>query len=90
MQFQYQYLYKPANGFVSQFTDDDVGTVAGVNVKVNALRVNFGITRFLAWENRLYIQSQIARSNPAIGFFVPLQQGTATLFRLQSQFAFTF
>ena len=90
MQFQYQYLYKPANGFVSQFTDDDVGTATGVNVKVNALRVNFGITRFLAWENRLYIQNQIARNNPAIGFFVPLQAGTARLYRLQSQFAFTF
>lgn len=90
VQLQYQYLYKPANAFISQFTDDDVGTGTGVNIKTNQIRVNFGINRFLVWENRLYIQSEIAKSNPAINFFVPAQQGTAVLFRLHSQFLFTF
>jgi len=89
-QLQYQYFYKPANGFVSQFTDDDVGTGSGVNVKTNQLRVNFGITRFLAWENRLYIQKGISVNNPAINYFLPLQQGYNTQFRLHSQFVFTF
>src|SRR5262249_10114452 len=60
IQFQYQYFYKPANAFVSQFTDDDVGTGAGVNVKTNQVRINFGLTRFLAWENRFYIQKGIS------------------------------
>ena len=90
MQFQYQYFYKPANAFVSQFTDDDVGSGTGVNVKTHQIRVNFGLTRFLAWENRLYIQHGIAVSNPAINYFVPLQQGYHTQFRLHSQFVFTF
>jgi hypothetical protein len=90
VQFQYQYLYKPANAFVSQFTDDDVGTGSGVNLKTHAPRVNFGLTRFLAWENRLYIQNGISVSNPAINFFVPLQQGYHTSFRLHSQLVFTF
>src|SRR5262249_6148671 len=90
VQFQYQYFYKPANAFISQFSDDDVGTGAGVNVKNNQIRVNFGITRFLVWENRLYIQKGISVNNPAIGFFVPLQQGYNTQFRLHSQFVFTF
>ncbi len=89
-QLQYQYFYKPANAFVSQFTDDDVGTGAGVNVKTNQIRVNFGLTRFLAWENRLYIQHGIALSNPSINYFLPLQQGYNTQFRLHSQFVFTF
>jgi hypothetical protein len=89
-QLQYQYFYKPANAFVSQFTDDDVGTGSGVNLKNNQIRVNFGLTRFLAWENRLYIQKGIAVNNPAINFFVPLQQGYNTQFRLHSQFVFTF
>jgi hypothetical protein len=89
-QLQYQYFYKPANAFVSQFTDDDVGSGAGVNLKNNQIRVNFGLTRFLAWENRLYIQKGIAVNNPAIGFFVPLQQGYNTQFRYHSQFVFTF
>jgi hypothetical protein len=90
MQFQYQYFYKPANGFVSQFTDDDVGTGSGVNVKTSQIRLNFGLTRFLAWENRLYIQNGISRNDPAMNFFVPLQKGYNTQFRVHSQFIFTF
>ena len=89
-QFQYQYFYKPANAFISQFSDDDVGTGSGVNIKTHQIRLNFGLTRFLAWENRLYIQKGIAVSNPAMNFFVPLQQGYNTQFRFHSQFIFTF
>lgn len=88
VQFQYAYFYKPANAFVSQFTDDDVGTGTGVNIKDNTIRVNFGITRWLAWENRLFIQHGISRSGP--NFFVPLPQGYNTVFRYQSHLAFTF
>lgn len=90
VQLQYQYFYKPANAFVSQFTDDDIGTGTGVNLKGHEIRVNFGLTRFLAWENRLYIQNGISRSDPSINFFVPLQQGYNTQIRLHSQFVFTF
>jgi hypothetical protein len=88
IQFQYAYFYKPANAFVSQFTDDDVGTGTGVNIKDNTLRVNFGIARWLAWENRLFLQRGISRNGA--NFFVPLQQGYNLTIRYQSQFAFTF
>ena len=90
IQLQYAYFYKPANAFVSQFSDDDVGTGSGVNIKSNTIRVNFGITRWLAWENRLFIQHGISRSSAAGNFFVPLQQGYNTSFRYQSHLAFTF
>ena len=90
VQVQYQYLYKPANGFISQFSDDDVGTGTGVNVKVHHIRLNLGINRFLVWENRVFFQTGISRSNPAINYFVPLQQGYKLSTRLQSQFLFTF
>jgi uncharacterized coiled-coil protein SlyX len=90
VQFQYEYLYKPANAFISQFTDDDVGTATGVNIKVQHIRLNFGITRFLVWENRVFFQKGISRSNPAINYFVPLPQGYNLLTRFQSQFLFTF
>lgn len=89
-QLQYQYFYKPANAFIAQFSDDDVGTGSGVNVRTNQIRVNFGLTRFLAWENRLYIQKGIETSNPSINFFVPFQRGYNTQYRLHSQFVFTF
>ena len=90
VQLQYQYFYKPGNAFISTLTDDDVGSGAGVNVKTQQLRVNFGLTRFLAWENRLYIQRGISVNNPAINYFLPLQQGYNTQYRLHSQFVFTF
>jgi len=90
VQVQYQYFRKPANAFVSQFTDDDIGTGTGVNLKGHEIRLNFGLTRFLAWENRLYIMNGIARNDPTINFFVPLQQGYNTQIRLHSQFVFTF
>jgi Putative porin len=89
-QFQYQYFYKPGNAFISTLTDDDVGTGAGVNVKTHQIRLNFGLTRFLAWENRLYIQKGISTNNPALNYFLPLQAGYNTQFRLHSQFVFTF
>jgi hypothetical protein len=89
-QLQYQYFYKPANAFISQFSDDDVGTGSGVNVKTNQIRVNIGLTRFLVWENRLYIQHGISVSNPSINYFLPLQDGYKTQIRLHSQFVFTF
>jgi hypothetical protein len=90
VQVQYQYFRKPANAFISQFTDDDIGTGTGVNLKGHEIRLNFGLTRFLAWENRLYIMNGISRNDPTINFFVPLQQGYNTQFRLHSQFVFTF
>jgi hypothetical protein len=90
IQFQYQYLYKEANAFISQFTDDDVGTGSGTNVKVHHIRLNFGLTRFLVWENRVFFQKGISQSNPAINYFVPLQQGYNLGTRLQSQFNFIF
>jgi hypothetical protein len=89
-QLQYQYFYKPANAFVSALTDDDVGTGAGVNVKTHEVRLNFGLSRFLAWENRLYIQRGISVNNPAINYFLPLQAGYRTQFRIHSQLVFTF
>ena len=61
-----------------------------MNIKVNHIRLNFGLTRFLVWENRVFFQKGISRSNPAINFFVPLQQGYNLSTRFQSQFLFTF
>jgi hypothetical protein len=90
IQLQYQYFYKPGNAFISQFSDDDVGTGSGVNVKTQQIRVNFGLTRFLVWENRFYIQKGISVNNPALNYFLPLQAGYNTQLRIHSQFVFTF
>jgi hypothetical protein len=86
----YQFAIKDANSMISQFTDDDLGTGSGVNVTVHALRFDVGLTRFLQWQNLLFIQQQRRASNPAEQFFVSLGRGANSAFRYQGQLAFTF
>jgi len=86
----YQYIVKDANALISQFTDDDLGTGTGVNIAVHALRVDIGLTRFLQWQNLLFIQHEKSVSNPQELLFLPIQRGAGTTFRYLGQLAFTF
>lgn len=86
----YQFAIKDANSVISQFTDDDLGTGTGVNLAVHAVRLDLGLTRFLQWQNLLFIQHQRRASNPSEQFFVPLQRGANATFRYLGQLAFTF
>lgn len=88
--FLYQFALKDANALISQFTDDDLGTGTGVNLRVHALRFDLGLTRSLQWQNLLFIQNQRRASNPAAQFFVPLQRGANETFRYLGQLAFSF
>ncbi len=90
VRFLYQFAIKDANSLISQFTDDDLGTGTGVNIQVHAVRFDLGLTRFLQWQNLLFIQDERRPSNPAAQFFVPLQRGANTTFRYLGQLAFTF
>ncbi|HEY3129266.1 MAG TPA: putative porin [Acidobacteriota bacterium] len=90
MRFLYQFAIKDANSMISQFTDDDLGTGTGVNIAVHAVRFDLGLTRFLQWQNLLFIQHERRPNNPAELFFVPLQQGANGTFRYLGQLAFTF
>ncbi|MBI4874314.1 MAG: hypothetical protein HY822_06755 [Acidobacteria bacterium] len=86
----YQLAIKDANSMISQFTDDDLGTGSGVNIAVHALRVDLGLTRFLQWQNLLFLQNQRRPNDPAGQFFVPLQRGANRTLRYLGQLAFTF
>jgi hypothetical protein len=86
----YQFALKQANSLISQFTDDDLGTGTGVNIRVHALRADFGLTRFLQWQNLLFLQNEISPNNAARQFFVPLQAGANRTYRYLGQLAFTF
>lgn len=90
VRFLYQFAIKDANALISQFTDDDLGTGSGVNIAVHAVRFDLGLTRFLQWQNLLFIQHERRPSNPGGQFFVPLQQGANATFRYLGQLAFTF
>jgi hypothetical protein len=54
------------------------------------VRFDLGLTRFLQWQNLLFIQHERRPNNPAELFFVPLQQGANGTFRYLGQLAFTF
>ena len=88
MRFLYQYSWKQANSMIAQFTDDDLGTQSGVNTRVSSIRFDLGLTKFLQWQNILFIQDPIAASRP--GFFVPVQKGANTTYRFLGHLAFTF
>ena len=87
---KYAYYYKEANSMISQVTDDDVGTGTGVNLRTHAIRIDLGLNKFMVWQNRVYIQNELASSDPARLFFVPVQKGTGRQYRYQSQLQFTF
>ena len=88
--FKYGYFYKQANSMISQITDDDVGTGTGVNLKTHMIRFDLGLNKYLAWQNILFIQNELAGNDPARNFFVNLQRGANTQYRCQSQLQFTF
>lgn len=90
VRFLYQYAIKDANALISQFTDDDLGTQTGVNIAVHALRFDFGLTRYLQWQNLLFVQNQRRASNPSDQLFVVLERGANPTIRFLGQLAFTF
>jgi hypothetical protein len=90
MRFLYQFAIKDANSIVAQFTDDDLGTQSTTNIAVHAIRFDLGITRFLQWQNLLFLQKERRANDPAQLFFVPLQRGANMTYRYLGQLAFTF
>ena len=86
----YQFAIKDANSMISQFTDDDLGTGSGVNLAVHAFRFDLGISRFLQWQNLLFLQHQRRATNPSEQLFVPLARGANQTIRYLGQLAFTF
>jgi hypothetical protein len=90
MRFLYQFAIKDANSLIAQFTDDDLGTGVTTNIAVHALRYDVGITRFLQWQNLLFMQKERRANDPAQQFFVPLQRGANMTYRYLGQLAFTF
>jgi hypothetical protein len=88
--FKYGFFYKQANSMISQITDDDVGTGTGVNLRTHMIRFDIGFNRYMAWQNLIFIQNELASNDPARNFYVNLQRGTNTQYRYQSQLQFTF
>jgi uncharacterized coiled-coil protein SlyX len=90
MLFQYVFAIKGANALISQFTDDDIGTSTGVNVRTHHIRFDYGISQRVTFQNLFYIQNSLRRSGQFPNFFVPLGDFAPTTYRWQPQLVFTF
>src|SRR5687767_8077006 len=90
MAFYYVFYIKGANAMISQFTDDDVGTGSGVNIRTHHLRFDYAFSRKVTWQSLFYIQNQLRNSGQFPNFFVPLNAFTPRQYRWQEQLVFTF
>jgi len=86
----YGYAIKDANSMISEFTDDYLGTLSGVNIRAHEVGVALGLSRFLAWHNYLYIVNPLHGNDPSRSFFVPYTAGANTNYRVHSQLQFKF
>ena len=90
MVFAYVFFIKGANAMISQFTDDDVGTGSGVNIRTHHFRFDYALSRKVTWQSLLYIQNELRNSGQFPNFFVPLNALTPRQYRWQEQLVFTF
>jgi uncharacterized coiled-coil protein SlyX len=90
MAFLYVFSRKGANSMISQVTDDDLGTISGVNNRTHYFRFEYGLTKKITWQSLFYIQNELRNSGDFPNFFVPLNAFTPRQYRFQQQFVFTF
>jgi hypothetical protein len=90
MAFRYVFAIKGANALISQFTDDDMGTNTGVNIRTHHFRFDYRITDKVTFENLLYIQNSLRRSGQYPNFFVPLGDFAPITYRWQPQLVVEF
>ena len=90
MGFQYVFAIKGANALISQFTDDNLGTGSGVNVRTHHFRFEYGISRKVIFQSLLFVQNSLRRSGQYPNFFVPIGDFAPTQYRAQQQVIFTF
>lgn len=88
--FLYLFSIKGANSIISQLTDDDLGTIVGVNIRAHHIRHDIGLGKGVQLQSLLFIQNQLRNSGQFPNFFVPLNAFTPRQYRIQEQIVFTF
>jgi len=88
--FFYGFYIKGANSIISQFTDDELGTGTGVNIRTHFFRFELGLARKVIFQSLLYRQNELRSSGQYPNFFVPLGALTPTQYKLQQQVVFSF
>jgi len=88
--FLYMFSIKGANSIISQLTDDDLGTLSGVNTRAHFFRFDLGLAKSIQLQNLFFIQNELRNSGQYPNFFVPLGAYTPRQFRFQEQILFIF
>ncbi len=88
--FLYVYSRKGANALISQLSDDDLGTGAGVNIRTHHFRYDLGLAKGVQLQTLFYIQNALRNSGDYPNFFVPLNAYTPRQYRIQQQIVFIF
>jgi uncharacterized coiled-coil protein SlyX len=88
--YLYVYSQKGANSLISQLTDDDLGTVTGVNTRTNYFRFEYGLAKKVTFQSLFFLQNQLKNSGAFPRFFVPLGAFAPRTFRMQQQLTFSF
>jgi len=90
MGFQYVFSIKGANSIISQLTDDDLGTGAGVNIRTHHLRWEIGLAKNVTVQSLVFIQRGLRNSGQFPDFFVPLGAFAPRQYRFQENLVFSF
>ena len=88
--FLYAIAIKGANSLISQLTDDDLGTLSGVNIRTNYFRFEYGVAKKVTLQSLFFMQNQLRNSGDFPNFFVPLGAFAPRTYRFQQQLAFSF
>lgn len=88
--YLYIFTIKGANSLISQLTDDDIGTISGVNIRTHALRFEYGVAKKVTLQSLVFFQRELRNSGDFPNFFVPLNGFTPSQYRFQEQMVFNF
>jgi hypothetical protein len=88
--FLYMFGIKGANSMISQLTDDDFGTLSGVNIRSHLFRFDLGLAKGIQLQNLLFMQNELRNSGQFPSFFVPLGAYAPRQYRFQEQILFIF
>jgi hypothetical protein len=88
--FHYMFALKGANSMISQLTDDDLGTLSGVNIRTHFFRFDLGLAKGIQFQSLLFTQKELSNSGQFPNFFVPLGGYAPRQYRFQEQVVFVF
>jgi hypothetical protein len=67
--FLYLFAIKGANSMISQLTEDDLGSITGVNARSHHFRFDLGVSKRIQLQNLFFMQNELSNSGQYPNFF---------------------